>query len=111
MGSMSRTDRCARFIREFSANYVQKCGLGVGHRLVVVGEGLTFDERDEVVRYEVVVRPEGTEEEIRFMLEPVFYDPEGPEDDQVAQVTDDLELDGDLVRRRFEDAGLAGRKR
>jgi hypothetical protein len=111
MGSVSRTDRCTRFIREFGTDYVQKLGLGIGRRLVVVAEGLVFDKREEVVRYEVVVRPEGTEEEIRFMLDPAFCAPDDPAEDQIAQVADDLELDADVVRRRLETPGLRRRGR
>jgi hypothetical protein len=110
MGSTSRGDRSDRFIREFNADFNRRFGFGVGARLVVIGEGLAFDDRDEVVRYEVVARPEGTEEEIRFMLAPVFYDPEEPEDDQIEEVAETLEAEPDTVRRRFEDAGLAGRR-
>jgi len=111
MGSVSRTDRCRRFVREFNADYVRKFGLGVGKKLVVIGEGLEFDERDEVVRHQVVTRPEGSEEEIRFMLDPVFFAPADPAGDQVDQVADDLEMTADAVRRRFDAVGLAGRKR
>jgi hypothetical protein len=111
MGSVSRTDRCTRFIREFGTDYVHKLGLGIGRRLIVVAEGLAFDKRDEVVRYEVVVRPEGTEEEIRFMLDPVFFAPEDVTKDKIDQVADDLERDPEAVRRRFGAAGLSGRRR
>jgi len=110
MGSVSRVDRCKRFVREFNADYVRKFGLGIGKKLVVIGEGLDLDERDEVVRYQVVTRPEGSEEEIRFMLDPVFFAPADPAGDQIDRVADDLEMDVDEVRRRLGAAGLARRK-
>jgi len=102
---------CARFIGEFGDAYCTKFGLGIGRRLVVIRESLGYDDHEQCVRYEIVVRPEGTEEEIRFFLEPVFFAPEAPADHQVAQVADDLEMDTDQVRRRLEVAGLAGRRR
>jgi hypothetical protein len=108
MGSGSNADRCRRFAGEFGADYVRKLGFGAGAKLVVVAEGLVFDERDECVRFEVAVRPEGTDgEEIRFHLDPVIFAPAEPADDQVAQVADDLETDANTVRRRFRNSGLA----
>jgi hypothetical protein len=89
---------------------VRQLGFGAGAKLVVVAEGLAFDERDECVRFEVAMRPEGTDgEEIRFHLDPVIFALDGPADDQVAQVADDLETDANTVRRRFRNAGLARR--
>ena len=111
MGPVSQADRCRRFVREFNADYVRKFGFGIGKKLIVIGEGLAFDERDEVVRLQVVTRPEGSEEEIRFTLDSAFYAPDDPAEDQVTQASDDLEMDDDAVRRRFDAAGLAGRMR
>jgi hypothetical protein len=110
MGSLSRTDRCGRFIREFGADYVRRLGFGLGAKLVVVAEQLAFDEANEVVRYPVVLRPEGSEEEVRLMLDPVFCGPDSSLHDQVSRVADDLEMDAAQVRRRFREAGLVGRR-
>jgi hypothetical protein len=111
MDTATKVARCARFIGEFGDAYRAKFGFGIGRRMVVVREMLGYDDHDQCVRYQITVRPEDSEEEIRFMLEPVFFAPENPGDNQVAQVADDLELDADEVRRRFEAAGLSGRRR
>ncbi|MBI5486487.1 MAG: hypothetical protein HY905_04065 [Deltaproteobacteria bacterium] len=111
MDRATRVARCACFIAEFGDEYRRKFGFGVGRRLVVVRELLGYDDHDECVRFQVTARPETSDEEIRFMLEPVFFAPEDESRDQVAQVADDLEIDPDEVRRRFAVARLAGRRR
>jgi uncharacterized heparinase superfamily protein len=111
MGSVSRMDRCTRFIREFGADYVRKFGFHIGAKLVVVAEGLAFDDRDECVRFEMAVRPEGSDsEEVRFHLEPVIFAPDAAPDDQIAQIADDLELDAGEVGRRLAKLRPAGRR-
>ena len=110
MDRATRVERCAAFIGEFGDDYRKKLGFGIGRRLVVVRESLGYDDHDQCVRYEVVVRPEDTEEDIRFFLEPAFFAPEDRTDHQAARVAGDLEMDLDQVRQRFEAARLAGRR-
>ena len=112
MGAISRNERCRKFAQEFGADHVRKFGFGMGTKLVVVGEGLAFDDRDECVRFDVAVRPEDADgEETRFHLDPVFFAPEDVEADQMAQVAEDLEMDIDEVRRRFAKAALSRGRR
>ena len=110
MDRATRVARCACFIAEFGDEYRRKFGFGMGRRLVVVREMLGYDDRDQCVRFEIVVQPEGSGEEVWFMLEPVFFAPEAAAADQIAQVADDLEVDIAEVRRRFAKDRLAGRR-
>jgi len=103
MGSSARIDRCSRFIDAFSSDAERSIKLK--SPVEVIYQRLVFVEGEEVVRFGIILR-DADGNEVDFVSECVWFDPEeqqGDTVDRVATLTNSTEYDAAV---RLKDANL-----
>ncbi len=102
MGSLSRMNRCERFVEEFKDDALRR--FGWPENPSVVSSSLGVDYEEECVRFYLMFRWNEREEEV--CLDQVFYYPENFEDDTVRMVVDYFEIEQDQAIERLKKAQL-----
>lgn len=103
MGSLARMNRCDRFIDTFSSDAERSIKLK--SPVEVINQRLVFVEGEEVVRFGVSLK-DADDNEVDFVSECVWFDPEeeqGDTVDRVATLTGSTEYDAAV---RLKDANL-----
>ena len=102
MGSISRSERCQRFIREFNKDAVMV--FDMTDFASVVNNGLGMGDSTECVHFFVNLEHQSHQE--KLMSELVIFDPEEQEDSSIGRVCELLKLEEDEVIVRFKKARL-----
>ena len=103
MGSLSRTERCFRFIDEFGADIVAKSP----YTKVIPGllyEYLGIDDMEMVKMYIHVADTDGIEWD--FTDDTILFEPDMPDADAVELVAGLVGTDGATAQQRLEKAKL-----
>lgn len=106
MGSVSRTERCERFIKEFNDDYIKACGIKPVNK-TIIAESLQMHDLYESVFHYVTVMAFANDCELMFPE--VIYDPEGDEctvDACIHWLSEVLEKDVNEIAERFQKADL-----
>lgn len=102
MGSVSRHNRCERFIAEFGN---EAAGLGMYVDLPSFRcQNFGVRDSDECVYLFVGLEWQGADFEL--MEDTIYFDPEEPDEDMMARVAELLHLEEDEAERRLKVAGL-----
>lgn len=106
MGSISRGNRCERYIKEFAETAKVLYAPGPEGKKFFTAWSISFDEHTEQVKLYWCAKVDG--KDVAFIPDnaPIFFDPEEQDDDLIERTMDIFELDRKTATERLQKADL-----